>query len=78
MWSRGQGHLGDGLRHVIEGVNLVVMEDNPPPLLLRQLLLIVRLRTPYGSAIVRRRKLEGSDNARQSYVVHRVIYALAF
>ena len=52
-WSRGQSHLGDGLRDVVEGVNLVVVEDNSPPLLLRQLLFILRLRTSCGNGIVR-------------------------
>lgn len=37
-------HLGDRLRHVVKRVDLVVVEDYSPPLLLVQLLLVVHLR----------------------------------
>lgn len=36
-------HLGDGLRDVVKSVDLVVMKDDPPPLLFCQLLLFLLL-----------------------------------
>lgn len=41
--SSVKAHLGDGLRNVVEGVNLIVVEDDPPPLFLVQLLLVFNL-----------------------------------
>lgn len=35
--------LGDGLRDVVKGVDLVVVEDDSPPLLLVQVLLLIGL-----------------------------------
>lgn len=40
--------LGDGLRDVVKRVDLIVVKDDPPPLLLCQLLLVLRLRMPCG------------------------------
>lgn len=40
---RASSCLGDGLGHVVERVDLVVVQNYPPPLLLLDLLLRVRL-----------------------------------